>query len=179
MEDREIIRRIKENDESGMEALIKKYGRLMEYVIDGVLQNRNNTEDCRNEVLIAVWQKAESYDPNKGSLASWLTAISRNAARNMLKAQNRRDMNEKEQDGSEQAEGTPESELLRNEARERLMEAIRRLDPLESALFYRKYYYMQSTSQMAAELGLTERAAEGRLYRLRKRLQKELGGDVL
>ena len=47
----------------------------------------------------------------------------------------------------------------------------------DRALFYRKYYYYQSTAQMAAGLGLTERAVEGRLYRIRKRLQKELGGD--
>ena len=35
-------------------------------------------------------------------------------------------------------------------------------------LFYRKYYYLQPTAQIAAELGMTERAVEGRLYRLKK-----------
>ena len=33
--------------------------------------------------------------------------------------------------------------------------------------------------RIAAELGTTERAVEGRLYRIRKKLQKQLGGDVL
>lgn len=36
---------------------------------------------------------------------------------------------------------------------------------------------MQSTEQIAAELGLTPRAVEGRLYRIRERLRKQLGGD--
>jgi hypothetical protein len=31
---------------------------------------------------------------------------------------------------------------------------------------------------MAAELGLTERAVEGRLYRLRQTLRQQLGGDL-
>ncbi|MFR0796033.1 MAG: sigma factor-like helix-turn-helix DNA-binding protein [Oscillospiraceae bacterium] len=44
-------------------------------------------------------------------------------------------------------------------------------------MFYRKYYYLQSTAQIAAELGMTERAVEGRLYRLKKRLRTMLGGD--
>ena len=44
-------------------------------------------------------------------------------------------------------------------------------------LFYRKYYYRQSTAQIAAELGTTERAVEGRLYRIKKALRKALGGD--
>lgn len=47
----------------------------------------------------------------------------------------------------------------------------------DRALFYRKYYYLQSTAQIAAELGMTERAVEGRLYRLKKRLRTMLGGD--
>ena len=44
-------------------------------------------------------------------------------------------------------------------------------------MFDRKYYYLQSTRQIAAELGTSERAVEGKLYRLRKKLQKALGGE--
>ena len=47
----------------------------------------------------------------------------------------------------------------------------------ERLLFYRKYYYLQSTAQIAAELGLSLRAVEGRLYRLRQKLRKELGDE--
>ena len=53
------------------------------------------------------------------------------------------------------------------------------LSSRDRALFYRKYYYLQSTARIAAELGLTPRAVEGRLYRIRKGLQNKLGGDLL
>ena len=36
---------------------------------------------------------------------------------------------------------------------------------------------MQSTAQMAAELGISPRAVEGRLYRLRNKLKETLGGE--
>ena len=36
-----------------------------------------------------------------------------------------------------------------------------------------------SIQQMAAELGTTARAVEGRLYRIRKKLQAQLGGEDL
>lgn len=36
---------------------------------------------------------------------------------------------------------------------------------------------MQSTAQIAAELGMTERAVEGKLYRLKKGLREQLGGE--
>ena len=48
----------------------------------------------------------------------------------------------------------------------------------EQLLFYRKYYYMQPTAQIAAELGITERAAEGRLYRIKQKLRRLLGGEL-
>ena len=70
-------------------------------------------------------------------------------------------------------------EILRRERMERLRSAVASLSGAEKNLFYRKYYYMQSTAQIAAELGLSERGVEGRLYRLRGRLRKLMGGDEL
>jgi RNA polymerase sigma-70 factor (ECF subfamily) len=72
-----------------------------------------------------------------------------------------------------------EDDVLRRERAEELKCAIRTLSPEEQHIFYRKYYYLQRTSQIAAELGMTERSVEGRLYRLRKKLQKKLGGDFI
>ena len=71
----------------------------------------------------------------------------------------------------------PEEELLRKERTQRLLLAVRRMSEIDCSLFYRKYYYLQSAAQMAAELGLTERGVEGRLRRIRLRLRKELRGE--
>ena len=59
--------------------------------------------------------------------------------------------------------------MLQKERIQRLQEALDKLSARDRALFYRK----------AAELGTTERAVEGKLYRIRKRLQSLLGGDAL
>lgn len=58
-----------------------------------------------------------------------------------------------------------------------LRRAIAALPPGERALIYRKYYYRQPTAQIASELGLSPRAVEGRLYRIKKRLGAALGGE--
>ena len=54
---------------------------------------------------------------------------------------------------------------------------MKELRPLERQIFYRKYYYRQATAQIAAEMGLTQRAVEGRLYRIKKNLRDKLGGE--
>ena len=51
------------------------------------------------------------------------------------------------------------------------MSLLDELSPKDKTLIYRKYYYMQSTEQIAAEMGLTERAVEGRLYRIKQKLR--------
>ena len=42
---------------------------------------------------------------------------------------------------------------------------------------YRRYYYQQSIMQIASELSMTERAVEGKLYRIRKKLRDLIGGE--
>ena len=75
-------------------------------------------------------------------------------------------------------EPTPEEVVLQKERQAALRSALEKLSPKDRTLFYRKYYYLQSTAQIASELGLTERAVEGRLYRLKQRLRKTLGGEA-
>ena len=67
--------------------------------------------------------------------------------------------------------------MLENERKLALKNALDKLDKTEKLLFYRKYYYMQSLSQIAREMCMTERAVEGRLYRIKQKLRKLMGGE--
>lgn len=66
---------------------------------------------------------------------------------------------------------------MHQERQTALQAALGQLSAGERLLFYRKYYYLPSTARIALELGLTERAVEGRLYRLKRQLRKLPGGD--
>lgn len=77
----------------------------------------------------------------------------------------------------EAPQDTPEEALVRKERRTALHQALDDLSSVERDLFLRKYYYRQTTLQIPGETGLSVRAVEGKLYRIRKRLQRELGGD--
>jgi len=68
--------------------------------------------------------------------------------------------------------------IIKKERQSAVNYALRQLSPKDRMLFYRKYYYLQSIAQIASELGMTERAVEGKLYRLKKQLRKMLGGEV-
>lgn len=179
MTDAELLAQWAHDRDAGMEALLWKYGPLLRYVIGGILRDPQDAEDCLSEVSLSLWQKLAGFDPAKGSLSAWLTAAARNTALNHWKARARRQSRLAEPEQEPADHTTPEREVLRKEQAEQLRAAVARLEHRDKQLFYRKYYYCQSTSQIAAEMGMTERAAEGRLYRLRQRLRQELGGDGL
>ena len=174
MDERTLMAKIAGGDEAALHALLRQYGPLIRYILRPILTDERDREECYADISLKIWQTADSFDGDKGALKAWLTVLSRNAALNRARGQRQSDTPLEDSD----AHGhSAEEELLRRERRSRLRAVIAALPVQERDLFYRKYYYCQSTAQMAAELCLTERAVEGRLYRLRQRLRRLLGGD--
>lgn len=177
VQEQEMIAQLLQQDERGMEALLLHYGPLMRYIIAPILPDPQDREECLSEVSMRVWSRVAQFDPARGSWTAWLTAITRNTARNYHRsAQNRRDT-QAIPEGTPAPGASPEEAMLRAERSAALHDALARLGQNDRALFYRKYYYLQSTAQIAAELGMTVRAVEGRLYRLKKQLRRMLGGE--
>ena len=167
MDERILMEKIAGGDEAALHALLRQYGPLIRYVLRPILTDER-------DISLKIWQTAGSFDGEKGTLKAWLTVLSRNAALNRAR---RAQTDAPLEEDVPHTGGSAEEELLRRERQRRLQAAIAGLLPEERGLFYRKYYYCQSTAQMAAELCLTERAVEGRLYRLRQKLRRLLGGD--
>lgn len=180
MPDSEIIQLILEEDEQGLTELLKRYEPLIRYVINPILKNPEDAEECLSDVILRVWEKIRLYDSSCGSFKGWLTAVSRNTALNYTVRSRQKYYSEEITADSQAEDPTPEEEILRRERQQRLEKIIDNLIPAEKILFYRKYYYMQSISQIAAEVGMSERSVEGRLYRLKQKLKKqfkEVTGD--
>ena len=176
MTDREMARRLQAGDEGGMEALLARYGPLLRYVVGPILPGEQDREDCLSEITLRVWERVGSYDGSRGGFAAWLTAIARNTALNHARREGLRSAVPLPEEAADPAP-TPEELLLRRERQEALGRALAHLSAGDRLLFYRKYYYCQPTAQIARELGLTERAVEGRLYRVKQRLRREMGGE--
>ena len=177
MQENTVERLLLEKNEQGMDALLLHYGPLMRYIIAPILQNPQDREDCLSEVSMRVWEKIGQFDGEKGSFHAWLTAITRNTALNHARKASGSSAEELSE-STPSPELSPEETLLKKERQEALKTALSRLSHKDRLLLYRKYYYRQSTAQIAAELGMTERAVEGKLYRVKKQLRKSLGGEA-
>lgn len=176
------IQGLQQHEEAAMDLFLQHYTSLMRYIIAPILSDPREQEECLQDVAMRVWDKIHQYDETKGSFSSWLTALTRNTALNRAKVFCR--SNALQEVSSEitteempSTEAGPEEQILRQEQARVIRQAVVGLGSRDQQLFYRKYYYMQSTAQIAAEMGMTERSVEGRLYRMKKKLRKELGGE--
>lgn len=177
MHENELVEKLKNCDEAAAKDFLHEYTPLIRYVVSPILENEQDREDCISEVIFKVWDKINSFDVHRGNFSGWLTAIARNTAVNYLRKSIHTENIDDFENRLISPELTPEAALLNKEEQKRIVRAINSLSSKDRVLFYRKYYYMQPTSQIARETGLTERAVEGRLRRAKKRLRKLLGGD--
>ena len=173
----EIIKMLLKRDEKGLESLLIYYGPLIKYIIAPILHNAQDREECLSEVTMRVWEKIDRFDREKGSFKAWLTSIARYAAINRTRNIPDHTSVDELSENTPSFELTPEEAVIRQDRKNAVVRALQRISPEERILFYRKYYYLQPTSPIASELGMTERAVEGKLYRLKKRLRKILGGE--
>lgn len=176
MRETEILDYLRSHNDRGMEELLTHYGPLMRYIAGPILRDRHDIEDCLSETAMRIWENIDTYKEDKGSFAAWVTAITRNTALNAIRQKNRHPTEEMEENTAS-ADPTPEETVLRRERQRELQRALDHLSQKERNLFYRKYYYLQSTEKIAAEMCTTVRSVEGKLYRIKRKLRKRMGGD--
>ena len=176
MREAEILDCLRSHNDRGMEDLLTHYGPLMRYIAGPILRDRHDIEDCLSETAMRIWENVDTYNEDKGSFTAWVTAITRNTALNMIRRKNRHPTEEMEESAAS-ADSTPEETILHRERQRELKCALNDLTQTERNLFYRKYYYLQSTEKIAAEMGTTVRSVEGKLYRIKRKLRKMMGGD--
>lgn len=172
MSEKALIDGIREGNRDAMERFMALYGPLIRYIIAPILSDERDREECLSDVALAVWNRIGAFDPAKSSFHTWISVIARNAAVDRVR---RLPPAMEELNGTlASVVGDPEEAVRQQEVRQMLRKALQTLREGELRLFYRKYYYFQPTGQIAAELGMTVRSVEGKLYRIRMKLKKEL-----
>lgn len=109
-------------------------------------------EECAQEVMVTLWQKAHLYDPSRASAATWIFTIARNRKIDALRRMRRPDPEELPW-GPEHEPGQADALALQQESR-KLEEAITTLPAKQRELIEKAYFGDLSHSEIAAETGL-------------------------
>lgn len=129
-------------------------------------------EECAQDVMATLWQKAHLFDPARASVTTWVFTIARNRRIDALRKARRPEPEdlpwgpEPEPDQAEALELAQETE--------RLGQALAQLPEKQRALIERAYFGDLSHSEIAAETGLPLGTIKSRIRLALERLRHHM-----
>lgn len=129
-------------------------------------------EDCAQDVMTKVWQKAHLFDPARASVATWIFTIARNRKIDILRKETRPEPEdlpwgpEPEPDADQVVSFQQESKKLRA--------ALIQLPDKQRILIERCYFGDMSHSEIASETGLPLGTIKSRIRLALERLRREM-----
>lgn len=81
-----LLAELARQDRAALQTLYPKVAPKLMGLLTRMLGDRAEAEDALQEVMIRLWQRAASYDPQKGTGMGWICAIARNHALDRLRA---------------------------------------------------------------------------------------------
>lgn len=76
----ELMKRIKARDADALEELYDLYKRLLFGMVISIVKKREEAEDVLQEIFVTIWNKADSFNEDKGNVYSWIVTLARNKA---------------------------------------------------------------------------------------------------
>ena len=177
MEDYKIVDLYWERKERAIAETEKKYGKMLHSLSYSLLSSHEDAEECVNDTYLGAWNAMPSARPMY--LGPFLSKIARRLSIDRW----RRDHREKRGGILEMVEeltecipdgSTPAEEFERGRLRGEINEFLRTLTEEKRAIFVRRYFYAQSVTQIAQEIGVSEAKVKVVLHRLREQLKIRL-----
>lgn len=109
-------------------------------------------EECAQEVMATLWQKAHMFDPSRASAATWIFTIARNRKIDALRKQKRPEP--EELPWGNEPEPDQADVLALQEESDQLGDAIAALPEKQRVLIEKAYFNDLSHSEIADQTGL-------------------------
>ena len=88
--DVELLARVRNKDEAALAALYDRFGGLVLTVALRVVGEREVAEEIMQDTFLRCWNGAETYQPSRGQVSSWLMSIARNRSIDVLRSRGHR-----------------------------------------------------------------------------------------
>jgi RNA polymerase sigma-70 factor (ECF subfamily) len=203
--DATLVRAVAAGSHDALAALYDRHGDAVFASASRLTSDRGMAEEVVQETFLALWDRAETFDPTVGSLAAWLHTIARNRTVDRLRAAGRRPnlvpltaaAGSSSLGGDEADAGSlervlasgmlvagaapppsPERELALRELRTALQHALAGMPEQERIVIVMAYAEDLSQSEIAERLGWPLGTVKTRTRRALRRLREVLGSGV-
>jgi RNA polymerase sigma-70 factor (ECF subfamily) len=147
-----LLASVARGDETAFERLYAATRAKLYGVVLRILRRQDLAEEVIQETYVKVWNSAAQFNPAVSSPITWMAAIARNRAIDIVRKRSESSI-EEEPEAMEVAAETPDP-LARREMSEelkRLLECVGRLEPDRQKLVLLAYYNGWSREQLATK----------------------------
>lgn len=197
-DDAVLVRELAAGSETALGTLYDRYGDAIFAAAYRLTADRGAAEEVVQETFLTLWNRAELFNPEVGSLSAWLHTIGRNRAVDRLRAAGRRpqlvtlsssarDENETQALERAVAGGTvmagavqpagPEEAAAASDLRNAIRRAMASMPEAERTVILLAYQEELSQTEIAERLNWPLGTVKTRTRRALLRLREALGGE--
>jgi RNA polymerase sigma-70 factor (ECF subfamily) len=198
--DATLVRSLIAGSQTALVALYDRHGSAVFSAAMRASGDRSIAAEVVQETFLALWDRAELFDPSRGTLSAWLARIARNRAIDRIRAAARHDRavsfssfargdaddhsiaewltTTGELIGVAGPEPAPETALVNKETRASIEDALGSLDPAERQVIVLAFDGGLSQSEIAASLGWPIGTVKTRTRRALRHLRDRIEGPV-
>lgn len=179
MNDSGIIQLYIDRSENAIAETGAKYGAYCFSIANNILASREDSEECVNDTYLAAWNAIPPHRPLR--LSTFLGKLTRNLAINCLKSRNAAKRGSGEwtvaldelqlfADDSQD----PEAAASYRETADSFNRFLGTLPKTERDVFLRRYWFVDSISDIAESFGYSQSKVTSMLFRTRQKLYRHL-----
>ena len=183
MQDNELVELIKANPNKGLGILMSEYMGLVCTIVRDKLAtvcDEFEMEACSSDIFIEFYNGIDKYTEAKGSVKSFLCVIAKRRAIDIFRKKSKEFGNvsiDNEEAGVVIPDSTNiEEGYISKEQKKELLAAVEKLGEPDHEIIVRKYYFGESTRDIAERLTMTISAVDTRASRALKKLRGMLQG---
>ena len=165
-------------DATAFDELYHRYRSLAFAVALGLLREPAAAEDAVHDAFLRLWRAAQSFQPARGPLRSWLLTIVRNAAIDELRARQlaqRPEVNQAQRDIHDLLDEDVAAGALARVEAEQLRAALRSLPHAQRQALELAFFAGLTHGEIAAHTGIPLGTVKGRVRLGLRRLRQDLG----
>jgi RNA polymerase sigma-70 factor (ECF subfamily) len=169
-----IVRIAERQDKAAFAALFRHYAPRVKSFMVRKGASFEQADDLAQETLLAVWNKAHLYAPEKGSVTTWVYTIARNLRIDRLRRES--SVHFTEIDGYDEASDDPGSDVQLNRSQEdaRVAASLAELPAEQAQILVMSYVEDMPQSEIAERLKLPLGTVKSRMRLAYRKLRRSL-----
>lgn len=169
-----FIRGLKKKNPKALDYVIDNYSNLIFKVSYSVLQNRELTEECMNDVFLKIWDNAKYFNKENAQFVKWIMVMAKYTAIDLLRKEVREP--DKVDISSIELSNTKNLDEILGHKEDliKVKSEINNMKPLDKEIFIRKFYLDEDTKNISKHLGISEKLINLKVFRGRKKLKEKL-----